>query len=88
MGVDHTTREPILAEREKTHGSFTNVANTAQAIKGEMATEDSKVNNAQLEALHLIATKIARIVHGNPNEPDHWRDIAGYAKLGEEACDG
>jgi hypothetical protein len=25
--------------------------------------------------------KMSRILCGNPNEPDHWRDIAGYATL-------
>jgi hypothetical protein len=25
------------------------------------------------------------IVSGNPNEPDHWLDIEGYARLGRES---
>jgi hypothetical protein len=40
-----------------------------------------------MEALEMICTKIARILSGNPNDPDHWKDIAGYAELGGEACD-
>jgi hypothetical protein len=33
------------------------------------------------ESLDMISNKIARIVNGNPSEPDHWIDIAGYATL-------
>ena len=29
----------------------------------------------------MISTKLARIASGNPNELDHWKDIAGYADL-------
>lgn len=37
----------------------------------------------QMEALEMIQHKIGRILSGNPNEPDHWHDIAGYATLVE-----
>lgn len=35
----------------------------------------------QKEALEMIASKIARILNGNTNNEDSWRDIAGYATL-------
>jgi ferredoxin-fold anticodon binding domain-containing protein len=35
-----------------------------------------------MEALFMIAVKIARILQGNHLEPDHYKDIAGYAILG------
>ena len=35
----------------------------------------------QVEALDMIATKIARILNGNPDHVDSWIDIAGYATL-------
>jgi len=35
----------------------------------------------QWEALEMIATKLSRIVNGNPNKIDNWDDIAGYATL-------
>lgn len=38
-------------------------------------------HDVKKEALAMIATKIARIVNGNSDDPDHWRDIAGYAEL-------
>ncbi len=87
-------REPILVEREKTHGSFADVSNTAQSLKlvmfglnGNIHTNYYELHRCQREALDMIATKIARILQGNAKEKDHWKDIAGYAKLGEEACE-
>lgn len=35
----------------------------------------------QRQALLTIADKIARILNGDPNYDDNWRDIAGYATL-------
>jgi hypothetical protein len=64
-----------------THGSFQDVAETAQAIKA-IIHRDPEMAPHQLEALDLIATKIARICNGDPDEPDHWLDIQGYAMLG------
>ena len=29
----------------------------------------------------MIANKIGRILNGDPNYPDSWHDIAGYATL-------
>lgn len=42
----------------------------------------------QAEALEMIAHKMARIVNGDPDYADSWRDIQGYAKLGEDASIG
>ena len=72
----------ILESREKTHGDFGNVAAAAQTLKScfrEFGSE--RIRLEQQESLDMIASKIARILCGNPDEPDHWIDIAGYAKL-------
>lgn len=71
----------VLDEREKTHGDFAKVAATAQDLKRTFRRSRGQLSSAQAEALDLIATKLARIVCGNPNELDHWKDIAGYAEL-------
>ena len=73
----------ILKERGKTHGNYEDTANIAQSIKYTMR---NSVNWGNLEAdqretLDLIATKVARILSGDYNEPDHMRDIVGYASL-------
>ena len=72
----------LLNEREKTHGNYADVACVAQALKFALAhgpTEE--LPDVHRESLDLICTKIARIVCGDHNEPDHWTDIMGYAKL-------
>lgn len=82
-------REPILAEREKTHGVFEHQGFFAHELKTTFrhASGYPRLRNDQKEALDMIATKISRLLHGDPKEKDTWKDIAGYAKLGEEACD-
>ena len=70
--------------RGSTHGDFTSVSNVAQEIKQSMKRGRSELTVNQQEALDLIATKIARIVCGNPHFPDHWEDIKGYAELGKQ----
>ncbi len=72
--------EDILNEREKTHGHWLLQAAFSQKLK-DMVTVSSGLSNSQREALQMICVKISRIVYGNNNEPDHWRDIAGYATL-------
>ena len=75
--------ENLLESRAQTHGSFSASSATVQLIKQRMRSEDGwrDLLAAQKEALEMIAHKIGRILHGNPHEPDHWRDIAGYAAL-------
>ena len=82
--------ETTLNQRQQTHGYFPNVAMTSQSIKAAMSAYDGwdVLNETQREALTVIAQKIARILNGNPNEPDHWHDIAGYATLVEKELIG
>jgi hypothetical protein len=78
--------QDTLNERGKTHGDFSLQASFAQALKNLLRSYDSeweKLSRPQREALETICMKVSRIMHGNPNEPDHWRDIAGYATLVE-----
>lgn len=79
-------RDPLLVEREKTHGSFEENAKIFCKFLTCLNYEQN-VNDQQRLAIMMIFAKIARIHSGNPNEKDHWNDIAGYAKLGAEACD-
>lgn len=84
--VDAT--QELLNEREKTHGSFETHARVTQTLKSFMAKENvyDKCNPRQCEAIDMILHKLGRIAAGNPNFEDHWDDIAGYAKLGSQAC--
>jgi Domain of unknown function (DUF6378) len=78
-----------LAQREKTHGDFSEHARVSQSLKIVMENHlclHRKVLTAQQkEALEMIFHKIARILCGDPNYIDHWRDIAGYATLVERS---
>lgn len=76
----------ILTEREATHGDFAVTADLAQEIKTiykKALAQGATLTAIQREALDMFASKIARILSGNPNEPEHWRDIAGYAALAQ-----
>ena len=70
-----------LAEREKMHGDYLKVATVAQSIKDALDWQQGKLSPAQRESLDLIATKMARIACGDPDNIDHWLDIEGYARL-------
>ena len=71
----------IIENRASTHGDYAEVSRTAQMIKAAISRN---LPDYQREALDLIATKIARISCGNNDEPDHWIDIEGYARLVRE----
>ena len=71
----------LLVERERTHGDFRRTGKLAQDLKARIRQEDHRLTHTQLEAIDMICSKIARAVCGNPNEPDHYRDISGYALL-------
>ncbi len=79
-----------LNEREKTHGDFAATARISQALKAVLAEEERiqetnwNFRDIQVESLGMICTKLARIMSGNPNDSDHWKDIAGYANLVSE----
>jgi hypothetical protein len=77
-----------LADRQKTHGDFTDFSRTDRALKAVLAngvTYES-LSDDKKSALDMITHKIARILSGNPNAKDHWHDIQGYAKLAEDRC--
>ncbi len=79
-------REPLLTTRETTHGDYADTARIAQTLKEALRSQHGwgNLDDAQRESLEMMATKQARILSGNPNEKDHWDDIAGYAKLVSE----
>lgn len=74
----------LIESRAATHGDFKTRSEFAQHLK--MLFQDqpgaAKLEAHQAEALEMIATKISRILHGDPQVADHWIDIAGYAQLG------
>jgi len=75
--------QETLLERESTHGNYPVQAEFSQDFKEQLRAHRNweSLSHAQRESLELICMKISRIMHGNPKEPDHWQDIAGYATL-------
>jgi hypothetical protein len=81
-------RDPLLEERQKTHGSFKDNAEISQQLKHIF--HEHIVTNfgaVKVEALDMIALKLSRILSGQANFKDHWKDISGYSLLAMEACD-
>jgi len=85
MDIDKT-----LEERGSRYGDFKGQAELAQHIKRtfyEGRNWDNLEPDAK-EALETIATKISRILYGDPEYTDNWHDIIGYAKLVEDRING
>ncbi len=81
--VEASTTSALLTTRETTHGSYSDTALYSQTIKSMVrgSANYNTLSNQQRESLDMIAVKIGRILSGNPDEQDHWKDIAGYATL-------
>jgi len=73
----------LLEDRGRTHGDYQQTAYVSQQLKGLIRSVGSvePLTPDMAESLDLICSKIARILSGNPNNRDHWDDIAGYAQL-------
>jgi hypothetical protein len=72
----------VIANRQGTHGVFKETSVTIQNIKDEMRRSPNwlMMKEYHREALDMLAHKIGRILHGDPDFCDHWDDIAGYAQ--------
>ena len=70
----------LIEAREKTHGPFRATAQKAQELKAAFRSSPNWGNfsDVQKEALEMRASKIARYLCGNPNDPDHLADDQGY----------
>lgn len=75
--------ETVLANREKTHGVYREQAALAQNLKRMLRNTRNweKMDFDQAQSMEAFCDKISRILNGDNDEPDHWRDISGYASL-------
>jgi len=80
--------EPLLVERESKYGDYTELARITRVLRATLYTGPSwdGAMSVHQDALHMIVVKLARIVNGDPDHEDHWRDIAGYATLAADRC--
>lgn len=74
--------EQVLEERGARYGAFERHAVISQNLKDVLRVyNDNPLSADQREALEMILHKVARIINGDPDYPDNWVDIAGYATL-------
>lgn len=75
--------DSVLQERSATHGDFAHGAVVSQRLKFALAegVNWETMDAVQREALEAVVGKLARIVAGDPNFVDHYRDIIGYTQL-------
>jgi hypothetical protein len=78
-----TPVDAFLNERTHSHGEFSVTAELAQCLKTLMygSTNWEHLTSVQREALEQIATKLARILSGNPAHRDAYEDVIGYCTL-------
>ena len=89
-------REPsvddVVNERAITYGKFENLAEVSQRFKDSLhyflITRNKYLAPDQQEAMELIFHKFARIVNGDPDHIDNWKDVAGYATLVADRLEG
>lgn len=75
--------DATLARRQGGYGAFIENARIIQAIKGALRDSPNwqSLPPDMVEALEMIATKLGRILNGDPEHLDSWHDITGYARL-------
>ena len=86
------TVDNVVDERAITYGKFEELAEVSQRFKDSLhyflITRNKYLAPDQQEAMELIITKLARIINGNSDYPDNWKDIAGYATLVADRLEG
>lgn len=75
-----------LTERHSKYGSYVDQCSITQDLKTIMhcSTNWAVLPADMKESLDMIASKISRILNGDPSYVDSWHDISGYARLIEK----
>lgn len=81
--------DELLSKKSQMHGSFYEVSRRFLRISSAIlqGAKHGDLSPEQQTAIYMIAMKLARIVEGDSNHPDHWVDIQGYARLAEMSLD-
>jgi hypothetical protein len=75
-----TPMPELIHDRKNTHGPVQEQFACAQELKSVCrANASERVLPVHQEAVEMIQLKVSRILAGDPDFPDHWEDIAGYA---------
>jgi hypothetical protein len=75
--------DDVLRSKDHSHGNFGDTAAMSQTLKAIMRRGKNweSLPAPSKEALEMIATKVSRILNGDASDPEHWNDVAGYARL-------
>lgn len=86
MKPEDTVADTLKARGHK-YGDYETQAHYSQVLKACFKDGQNwrEMSSDKRESLEMIAVKISRILNGDPNHADSWHDIAGYAKLVEDA---
>lgn len=84
--------DAILDARAENYGKFIDGAEIMQMLKrmvhGYIENRGTQLAFDQRESIDMIIHKLGRIINGNPDHVDSWRDIAGYATLVADRLEG
>lgn len=89
---ESTNVDAILDARAENYGKFIDGAEIMQMLKrmvqGYIENRGTQLAFDQRESIDMIIHKLGRIINGNPDHVDSWRDIAGYATLVADRLEG
>jgi hypothetical protein len=70
----------LLADRQRTHGRFTDVSTCSQRFKEIARTCPSwaSMTLPMREAIDMVLHKLCRALSGDSRHRDHWDDVVGY----------
>lgn len=73
----------MLAERGSRYGDYASMAEVIQSIKQLFRAQLvwGTLSAAQQETFEMFAVKMGRLLNGDPDDIDSWKDIAGYATV-------
>jgi uncharacterized heparinase superfamily protein len=82
-----TSIDELLAIHHKVNGEFSYAAEVAQYLKTLMhgSLNWERLTPVQREALEQLATRLARILSGDPDDKKNYVDIQIYARLVEKS---
>jgi hypothetical protein len=75
--------QDTLNNRQDSYGPYANVCALTQAFMRivNRSPNGNALSDVHVESLHMIFSKISRLLSGNSNHLDTIHDIAGYATL-------
>ena len=77
----------VLKQRVSRYGNYLDQTKISRELLGIIAKHKPQMDSDQEDALMMFCVKISRILNGDPDYSDNWRDISGYATLVADRLD-